>query len=80
MSLPDASMGKHVVIFGADMSSAVYNDNKEKSILIIGKEPTQGLVETTLITEAKYPIKIYTTKQKICNKSTLKWKQQLLIC
>ena len=62
-SLPDASMGKHVIIFGVDMSSSVHNDNKEKGILILGKEPTQGLDDTTLITKTKYPIK-YTQPNK----------------
>ena len=62
-SLPDGSMGKHVIIFGADMSSSVHIDNKGKGILILGIEPTQGLDDTTLTTEAKYPIK-YTQPNK----------------
>ena len=37
------SMGKNVIIFGADMSSSVHTDNKKKDILILGKVPTQGL-------------------------------------
>ena len=48
--------GKNVIIFGADMSSSVYVDNKEKDILILGEGPTQGLDDTTLTAEAKYPI------------------------
>ena len=38
------------------MSSSVHIDNKGKDILILGKGPTQGLDDTTLIAEAKYPI------------------------
>ena len=38
--------------FGADMSSSVYVDNKEKDILILGEGPTQGLDDTTLAAEA----------------------------
>ena len=49
-------MVKNVVIFGADMSSSVHIDNKNKDILILGEEPTLGLYDTTLIAEAKYPI------------------------
>ena len=41
-------MGKYVIIFGADMSSSVYIDNKNKDILIFGEGPTQGLDDTTL--------------------------------
>ena len=53
------------------MSSFVHVDNKNKDILILGRRPTQGLNDTTLTTEAKYPINFYTTKKKICIKSTL---------
>ena len=39
------------------MSSSLYIDNKGKNILVLGKGPTQGLGDTTLRTEAIYPIK-----------------------
>ena len=52
----DGSYGKNVIIFGADMSSSVHVDNKGKNILILGEGPTQGLDDTTLTAEAKYPI------------------------
>ena len=47
-------MGK--IIFGVDMSSYGHVDNKGKDILILGEGPTQGLDDTTLKTESKYPI------------------------
>ena len=50
--------GKNVVIFGADMSSFVHIDNKNKDHLILGEGPTQGLDNTTLIAEAKYLINV----------------------
>ena len=53
----DASMGKNVIIFGADMSSSVHIDNKNKDILILGEGTTQGLDDTALTSEAKYPMK-----------------------
>ena len=43
-------------IFRADMTSFVYTNNKNKDILILGDGPTQKLDDTTLTTEAKYPI------------------------
>ena len=49
-------MGKNVIIFVADMSSSMHIDNKGKDILILGAGPTQGLDDTTLTAEAKYPI------------------------
>ena len=36
------------------MSSSLHVDNKGKDILILGKETTQGLDDTTLTAEAKY--------------------------
>ena len=38
------------------MSSSVHVDNKGKDMLILGEGPTQGLDNTTLTAEAKYPI------------------------
>ena len=55
-SFTDGSMGKNVIIFGADMSSCVHVDNKKIYILILGEGPTQGSDDTTLTAEAKYPI------------------------
>ena len=52
------------MIFGVDMSSA-HIDNKKKDILILGKEPTQGL-EHTSIAEKMYLINFTVTKNKFC--------------
>ena len=49
-------MRKNAIIFGADMSSSVYIDNKNKDIVILGEGPTQGLHDTALAAEAKYSI------------------------
>ena len=35
--------GRNVIIFGVDMISSRHIDNKKKDILILGKDPTQGL-------------------------------------
>ena len=53
------------------MSRTVYTDNKNKDILIFAEEPRQGLDDTTLKREAKYPINYNTTKKKISITSTL---------
>ena len=52
-SLPDGTMGKNVIIFGADMSSSVHVNTKGKDIFILGEGPTQGLDDTALTAEAK---------------------------
>ena len=49
-------MGRNVIIFGADMSSSIHVDSKNKNILILCEGPTEGLDDTTLTAEAKYPI------------------------
>ena len=56
-------MGKNVIIFGADMSSSVHNDNKDKDIWILDKGLPQRLDDSTLASEAKYLIN-FTQQQK----------------
>ena len=53
--LTDGSVDKTVVIFRVDVSSSVHTDNK-RNVLILDKEPTQGLDNATLTSKAKYPI------------------------
>ena len=55
-SFTDGTFGKNVIIFGADIISSVHIDNKGKNILILGEGPAQGLDDTTLTAETKYPI------------------------
>ena len=74
----EGSYEKNVIIFGANMSSSVYVDNKEKDILFLGERPTQGLDCTKFAIEAKYPTN-FTIRKKICIKSTLQWKQQFFV-
>ena len=57
-------MRKNVIIFGADMTSSVHIDNKEKDILILGKGQAQRLDNMTLIAEAKYPINFTQSGQR----------------
>ena len=65
-SLPDGSMGRNVIIFGADMSSTVYIDKKGKDILILGDGPARGLDGTTFTAEAKYSISFTELNKKFC--------------
>ena len=63
--------GKRCHLFGADMSSFAHIDNKNRDILILGEGRTQGLVETTLTAEAKYPINFTQPNKKKRIKTTL---------
>ena len=47
------------------MSSSVYVDNKGKDILILGEGPTQGLDDTTMTAETKYPINFTQSGKRI---------------
>ena len=57
-------MGKNFIIIEADLSSSVHIDNKNKDVLVLGEGPTQRLGDTTLTTEATYPIN-FTQPRKI---------------
>ena len=51
--------------FGADMSSSVHDDNKNKDIFVFGEGLTQGLDDTTITAEVKYPINFTRYGKKI---------------
>ena len=63
-SFPKGGFGQNVIIFGVDMSSSAHIDNNKKDILIIWKDPTQGL-EHTLTAEKMYSINFTVTKNKL---------------
>ena len=65
-SLPDGSVGKNVIIFGADMSPPAHIDNRKKDILILGKGPTQALDQTKLTAEAQYSINFSRSNRTFC--------------
>ena len=46
------------------MSSCAHIDNRKKGILILGEGPTQGLDDTTLTAEAKYPINFTQSRKR----------------
>ena len=55
-SWKDGSEGGNVIIFGADNSSSVHIDSRNKNILVLGEGPTQGLDNATITVEVKYSI------------------------
>ena len=65
-SLPDASMGKNVIIFGVDMISSVHIHNNKKYILILGIGVTQALDETILTAEVQYSLNFSRSNRKFC--------------
>ena len=64
-SLPDVSVAKDFIIFGADMSSSVHINNEGKDILILGKGPTKEL-NHNLAAEIQYSINFTRPGIKFC--------------
>ena len=64
-SHPSGGTGKNIIIFGVDMSSSTKTDNKKEDILILGKDPTQGL-EHTLSAEKLYSINFTEHHKNFC--------------
>ena len=48
------------------MNSSIHIDNKGKDISILGRGPTQGLGEHSLIAEKMYSVNFTLTKKKFC--------------
>ena len=65
-SFPGGGNGQNVIIFGVDMNSSVHVDNKGKNILILGKDPMQGLGEHSLTAEKMYSINFSNDNIKVC--------------
>ena len=63
--------GRNITIFGANMSSSVYANNRTKSILVLGKDFIQGLHNTTIYAERLYSINFSKSNIKILLKLAL---------
>ena len=66
-SCPSGGTYKNLIIFGVDMSSSKKIDNRKKDVLILGKNPTQGL-EHTLSAEKMYSISFTENNKNFCLK------------
>ena len=62
----DNGFGRDCVIFGVDMSSSFHANNKTKNILVLGKDFTQGLKNTTIYAEKLYSINFTENNKKFC--------------
>ena len=64
-SFPGTGLGRNVINFGADMSSSIKIDNREKKFWILDKGPTQGL-EHSMSAEKIYSINFTEHNKKFC--------------
>ena len=65
-SYPNFDWDKTVIISAVDNSSSVNTNNKKKIILVIGKGPTQGLDDTTIMAGGKYTNNVSRKEMKFC--------------
>ena len=65
-SLGSNGFGRNCIIFGANMSSSVYANNRTKNILVLGKDFIQGLDNTTIYAEKLYSINFTENNKKFC--------------
>ena len=66
-------MGKNFIIFGENNISFVDTDIREKYILFLGEDPTDGFDYTTIMAEAKYPVNITNFRKKIFLSLHVSW-------
>ena len=63
--LSDDGFGKNIIIFGVN-SFSLYAHSGKKDILIVGKEPTDGLDDTRITGEAKSCITFREIRNEFC--------------
>ena len=63
-SFTEDAWEKNVITFGADMSSSLHIDKKNKDILIFDVGPSQGLSDTTLTAKSKHLINFKESRKR----------------
>ena len=58
--------GRNYIIFGADLSSSSYDNNKKNNILVLGKDFVQGIKDITIYAEKLYSINFTEINKKFC--------------
>ena len=58
--------GRNLVIFGENMDSLPFSDNKGKHVLTLGKGPTEGLGEHSLAAEKVHSVNFTKVNTKFC--------------
>lgn len=54
------------MVFGVDNSFSEHVDNRNKDILILGKNPIDGLDDTTITSESEYSISLTEARNVFC--------------
>ena len=62
------------------MSSSVHIDNKNNDILILGERPTEGLDDTRLTEEAKYPINFTQPNKRFSSRLHYNESNRVIFC
>ena len=62
----DGTYGVNVIIFGANLKHSSHLNNKEKNILVLGKDFIQGINGSTIYAEKMYTPNFTVYGKKIC--------------
>ena len=65
-SFSTREFGRNCIVFGADLSSSSYANNKKNNILVLGKDFIQGINNTTIYAEKLYSISFTENNKKCC--------------
>ena len=57
---------RNCIIFGADLTNSSHANNRKNSILVLGKDFTQGLNNTTIYAEKLYLINFTENNKRFC--------------
>ena len=67
------SKGKYVIFFGFDNSSFEHIERRNKNIWVLGEGPTQGLDNSAITAETKYPINFTESKKQFVRVWHMVW-------
>ena len=62
----DGGFGKHVIIFGADMSNSKHGNNETKKVLVLSRDFIQKIDHTTIYAEKMYSSNFSVDNETFC--------------
>ena len=61
-----SGFGRNCIIFGADLSSSLQDNNNKNNIIVLGKDFVQGINDKTIYAEQLYSIDFTENNKKFC--------------
>ena len=66
LSFGSRGFGRNCIVFGADLTNSSHANKRKNYILLLGKDFTQGLNNTTIYTEKLYLINFTENNKRFC--------------